>query len=466
MRRTLAVLAVAFLSLVAAAYAALRPRLVVVAQPQRPVEQPAAVVTSSGGALSVTAQLDRAYVSETGGGEAYLEVDVMAAGRPDEGPRVPVNAVLIVDRSGSMTGPKLQRAKDAARELLSKLNGDDRFALIDFGSDARVLVPSMAATGAAKERALELVERLEAQGGTNLSAALELAAPELQRGHALSRADKIFLASDGQANEGISTRNGLLAVARRAFGMSTTVSTFGVGEDYDEDIMTALAAQAGGLTHFIRTADEIVPAFRAELSRATKAVARDVRLQIRPAAGSRVLSVIGYESDGGWVRLPDFAAGERRRVLVKLELGPGKGTAELAQLSVGFLGDDGAQRSFNASARATYTADARLADKRDNAAAFNGARAEANWLAGEAASLLSAGHRGEAMKKMGRMRALRGFASGVGAVSKKEQVRLDDEMNNYDAMFGQTVAVGAGAPAPAPAKAAKQQAFDVTREAY
>ena len=462
MRRTLIVLAVSLCSLAAAAFAALRTRL----QPPQPGDKPPAVVSRSG-VLSVSAQLDRAFVSETGGGEAYLEVDVMADGEGGgEGMRVPVNAVLVLDRSGSMTGPKLWRAKDAARELLSRLNGDDRFALVDFGSTARLLVPSMAASGANKERALALVNALEAEGGTNMSAAFDLAAPELAKGRGQGRADKIFLASDGQANEGISSRTGLLEVARRDFGSAATVSTFGVGEDYDEDLMTSLAAQAGGLTHFIRGADEIVPAFRAELQRATRAVARNVRLVVQPAAGTRVASVIGYESDGGWVRLPDFAAGERRRVIVKLDLGAGKGTAELAKVQLSFLGEDGGAQSCTAAAAATFTADEKLASRRDAPAAFHGARAELNALANEAATLFSNGQRKEADQRVAKMRSLKAFAQAVPAAKPAERAQVAEELKSYEAMFDSTIPVDFGGPTPAPAKAAKQQAFDNSRATY
>ena len=470
MRRTVTVLAVAFLSLAAAAYAAVRRGLVHPSStrpPEERVQHPAPGLARAG-ALRLSAQLDRALISERGGGEAYLEVDVMADGMPDESAaRVPVNAVLVLDRSGSMTGPKLARAKEAARELLSRLNGDDRFALVDFGSSARLLVPSMAASGAAKERALALVNALEAEGGTNLSAALELAAPELAKGRAGGRADKIFLASDGQANEGISTRSGLLDVARRSFGDKTTVSTFGVGEDYDEDLMTALAAQAGGQTHFIRSGDELVPAFRAELSRASHAVARNVRLVVAPLAGARVERVIGYESDGGWVRLPDFAAGERRRVLVKLQLGPGKGVAEIARMTVTFDGEGQSEsQTLSAAATAAYTADEEKAARRDGAAAFQGARAEMADLANEAATLASRGKRAEAQMRLAKMRSLNAFAAGVPAAAPAEKKKMERELHAYESSIDSTIAVDFGGPADANAKGAKQQAFDTVRETY
>src|SRR5438874_734917 len=92
------------------------------------------------------------------------------------------------------------------------------------------------------------------------------------RGRAPSRLDKVFLATDGLANEGVSDRAGLLRIAARDFGRAT-VSTFGIGEDYDEDLLAALAAQGGGRTRFIHSASELEPAMRAELTRAARTVA-------------------------------------------------------------------------------------------------------------------------------------------------------------------------------------------------
>src|SRR5207253_2803882 len=113
-------------------------------------------------------------------------------------------------------------------------------------------------------------------------------------------------------------------------------STFGIGEDYDEDLMAALAAQAGGRTRFIASPDELLPAMRAELTRAARAIAKEVQLRISPSGAAQVVRVLGYDLRDGALRLPDFAAGEERRVLVKLALLPGSGEAELARVALSF----------------------------------------------------------------------------------------------------------------------------------
>src|SRR2546430_4753571 len=353
MLRTAVVLSLVLASATAAAVAALRPPH---KTPPPPADPPAVV---RDGALRLSARLDRSWL-DSRGGASYLEVGVQAEGMPESGPRTAVNAVLVVDRSGSMSGEKSARARDAARALIAALDGEDRLAIVDFASDAHLLLASAQVTPAFKEVALAQVSRLQATSGTNLSAALDLAAPQLERGRAASRLDKVFLATDGLANEGVSDRAGLLRIAARDFGRAT-VSTFGIGEDYDEDLLAALAAQGGGRTRFIHSASELEPAMRAELTRAARTVARDVRLEVRGWSGTRVVRVLGYGADGGSIRLPDFAAGEERRVLVKLSLAPAaEGDGEVARVALSFADPAGAGHRGGIVARGSFTGKAAL----------------------------------------------------------------------------------------------------------
>src|SRR5216684_419264 len=153
MLRTAVVLSLVLASATAAAVAALRaPR-----KPPAPAADPPAAIAREGG-LRLSARLDRRWV-DARGGASYLEIGVAADGVPERGPRTAVNAVLIVDRSGSMSGEKIARARDAARALIAELDGEDRLAIVDFASDAHLLLPSAAVTPALKEIALAQVAR-------------------------------------------------------------------------------------------------------------------------------------------------------------------------------------------------------------------------------------------------------------------------------------------------------------------
>jgi len=396
MGRTFALFAVALASLAAAAMAALlRPAA---PKPADPTPLPAATAVAPG--LRMRAFLERLYLPTDHGTNGYLEVDLVADADPVAGRRrVPVNALLILDRSGSMSGVKMDRARDAARALVRALLPEDRLAIVEFSSGASVILHSTPLTPQARSRAMEAIEELQPSGGTNLGAAFDAARPELAQGRGGGRVDKVFLASDGQANEGVADPAGLLRLARRDLG-DATLSTFGIGDDYDEDLLSALAAQAGGRARYIDSPEILAGAFRAELSRAAALVARDVRVRVTGLSGVSLDRVLGYEPDAGWVRVPDFAAGEERRVLVKLTIPPGRGLVDIAAVELAFAGATGEQRTARAVAQATFTSDASLLAQPPTQAAAAGASAEMAELAQQAALLQEQGDRRQARARL------------------------------------------------------------------
>jgi len=401
------------------------------------------------------AVLERLYLPEDRATRAYLQIDLAAdADRVARRERVPVNAVLIVDRSGSMSGAKIERARQAAAALVRSLGSDDRLAIVEFSSDASVLLASTSLNPRERSRALEAVAELHAAGGTNLSAAFDLAAPQLAQGRGGGRVDKVFLASDGQANEGISDRSGLLRLARERFG-NATLSTFGIGDDYDEDLMSALASQAGGRARYVDSPEILPGAFRAELDRAAALVARDVRVRVSGLSGASIDRVLGYQADGGWVRLPDFAAGEERRVLVKLTIPPGHGLSEIAAVELSFAGAAGEPRQARAVARATFTSDAGLLAQAPTQAAATGASAEMAELAEQAARYKESGDRRAARARLDAVSRIAREAAQAVPASSGELARLKD---GYERDVQEI-----DAPGDAASKKLKARTFDAVR---
>jgi Ca-activated chloride channel homolog len=451
MPRTFLVLALAVASLAAAATA----RLCRSFPTKGPVPTPVGSASASASGLRMQALLERLHLAEDRSTNAYLMVDLIAD--PDTGVRrapVPVNAVLILDRSGSMSGVKMERAREAARALVQALGAADRLAVVEFSSGASVLLRSTPLTPEARSRALSAIEELDPSGGTNMSAAFDAAAPELAEGRGGGRVDKVFLASDGQANEGISDRAGLLRLARRDFG-TATLSTFGIGDDYDEDLMAALASQAGGRARYVDSPEILPGAFRAELSRAAALVARDVHLKISGLSGASLDRVLGYEVDGGSVRIPDFAAGEERRVVAKLVIPPGRGLADIAAVELSFESAAGQPQRARVVAQAAFTSDAALLGRPPTQAAAAGASAEMAELAQQAAALQETGQRKQARLRLDAVRRIAARAAQAAPASATEVLRAADAYET-----GVTAIDSAG---DAASKRVKSKAFDAVR---
>jgi Mg-chelatase subunit ChlD/Arc/MetJ-type ribon-helix-helix transcriptional regulator len=163
---------------------------------------------------------------------------------------------LVVDRSGSMSGEKLEISKRACAKFLRSLDAEDQVAVITY--DDNVDVVTLLAR--ASEDFARKVERIQSGGSTNLYGGWVLGAKMVGQG------GKVVLLSDGLANVGRYTRAGDLerhaGISYQKFGVATT--TIGVGLDYDEALMAGMARAGGGGHYFAKTADKIMEAFSQE----------------------------------------------------------------------------------------------------------------------------------------------------------------------------------------------------------
>ncbi len=337
------------------------------AAPPSPVPSPPGPQTA-GDVLRLTATLSDPYILVAGRREVTLRADIEAARRAASPERAPVNLALVLDRSGSMAGEKIESCRQAARQLVSQLDERDRFALVTFGSDVTTLVNSTPVTPAARARMLSAIDGILEMGGTNMSGGLSAGLSELAANRGQYGTSRVILLSDGQANEGISDPAGLSALARRFASQGITLSAIGVGLDFNEYVMESLAEYGGGAYHFLSNAEALAGLFDAELKQAAQTAAVGVSLSFAPASGVSVAEVYGYlsEPQGGAtsVHLPDFAAGTRRSVVLRLLVDADKpGPLDIGRVTLRYAdaAQGGAPGSAAVSVAASATADPALA---------------------------------------------------------------------------------------------------------
>lgn len=287
-------------------------------QPEVAVRSRAAV----GAPLQLDAALTQARLLRSGDGRVDLAVVASAPALPSRS-RFPLHIALVLDRSGSMAGEKLAQARQAAREMIRRLSGEDYLAVIAYDSTVDVLVP-LSSVAERRAQLIAAVEGIDDRGGTNLGGGLSEGIRELQRMPSEQALHRVILISDGRANEGVTDPGQLNAMAERARRKSISISTMGVGLDYNEDLMMALADHGGGSYHFVDSATALAGIFSKELDSLFTTVAREMVLEVRPAAGVVVEQVFGYpdERRDGAVGIPlgDLSAGDRRTVSLALRV--------------------------------------------------------------------------------------------------------------------------------------------------
>lgn len=224
----------------------------------------------------------------------------------------PLRLALVVDRSGSMSGPKLEVAKRCAAWLVSRLRPTDELALVSFDDEVRLLAPIAPVEEGPLRTA---IGGLRPGGSTNLSGGW-LRGLEQLRGSG----GKVILLTDGQANVGILETGALTELARTGAREGVGTSTIGFGADFDEDLLTSLADAGGGNAHWAATPDEAPAIFARELEGLTNVAAQNVSVELRPGPHVEILGVLNEYPQvavGGGIQLElgDAYAGETRRVV-------------------------------------------------------------------------------------------------------------------------------------------------------
>lgn len=288
----------------------------------------ATVVTRGGkdGPVSFRGTLDRTAVLRGSDGTARIEL-VMAADDVADTSRSTHRAtdlVIVLDRSGSMSGDKIAHALGSVRELVGQLRDEDRFALVSYASDSQVDLP-LTPVAHGREQLERTLGNIFASGGTNMSAGLDLGLNLIDNAGPEGRAQRVprlILISDGHANEGDPSPHGLTERARRAARGEYMLSAVGVGADFNEYLMAAIADAGTGNYYYVRHAEDLGSVFASEFDAARTTVASGLAVRIEPAPGVRLVDAAGYpiESDGSAyvVRPGALFAGQERRIWLTL----------------------------------------------------------------------------------------------------------------------------------------------------
>jgi Ca-activated chloride channel family protein len=309
--------------------------------PALPAPPPVALTRSEGSKVGFATTLDRSAVALGGDGLVRVELTMRADDIADKA-RVDSDIVVVLDRSGSMSGDRIEKARGAVLALIEQLSERDRLGLVIFDNSAERLIQLEAAGPAAKARWRNLVRGIELGGGTNLSDGLDQGLALLEAGRQMGRAGRVLLLSDGEANAGDVSHEGLRARGQRAARAELVLSTVGIGEGFNEYLMAQVADAGTGNFHYLASADKLGSIIERELSSTRATVASALSVGIEPGSGVEVLDAGGYplERDGATVtfRPGSLFSGQERRVWVTLRVPSGQEqSVALGQVKLSYL---------------------------------------------------------------------------------------------------------------------------------
>lgn len=268
----------------------------------------------------------------------FVRVALEGIDIPRSGERTPVNVAIVLDRSGSMNGEKMRRAREAAEVAVDYLSNDDIVSVLAYDDVVEVVIPATKASD--KQRIKRAIRNIDSDGSTALFAGVSKGAQEVRKFFERNYVNRVILLSDGQANVGPSTPAELGSLGASLGKEGMTVTTIGLGAGYDEDLMTRLAGYSDGNHYFVESPRQLASIFDKEFGDVLSVVAQDVDVEIECADGVKPLRLLGREGEiiGQKVtsRLSQVYSEQQKYLLLEVEVPMGKHMQrkDIAQVSV------------------------------------------------------------------------------------------------------------------------------------
>ncbi|MCK5312983.1 MAG: VWA domain-containing protein, partial [Desulfobacteraceae bacterium] len=225
--------------------------------------------------------------------EVVIKVTLDAPMVPSSLERPPVNLSIVLDKSGSMNGEKIRQAKAAAIEAVQRLGVSDIFSLVVYDSNVHTIIPAQNVRDI--DQIISKINRISASGSTALFGGVSQGASEIRKYIGSEHVHRIILVSDGLANVGPASPAELGRLGAALIKENISVTTIGVGYDYNEDLMTRLSQKSDGNSYFVETGSELPHIFASELGDVLNVVAKKVKVAITMPDGVEPISIIGRE---------------------------------------------------------------------------------------------------------------------------------------------------------------------------
>lgn len=240
--------------------------------------------------------------------------------------RVSLNLSVVLDRSGSMGGSKIEKAKKAVEFIVENLSKSDIFSLVIYDDVIDTIIEANPI--AEKATILAKVRSITARNMTDLHGGMMEGVKQVRLNTNLEYRNVVLLLSDGLANVGITSRIQVGEAAKAVHDNDgITISTFGIGDDFDEDMLVNIADSASGEFYYIKSADDIPKFIEKEFKGLLATIASNIKVRVHPASGvniERILGVSLQDQKTQPLKLGDLRSGNNRLVILDLMLSPGK----------------------------------------------------------------------------------------------------------------------------------------------
>ncbi len=237
-------------------------------------------------ALSWDILLSQSQLCSLYGEQVFYLLVVIRPAAIAQGKRLPLNLCLVIDRSTSMQGTRLEHVKQAAHQVIDGLQDDDVLAVVTFSDRAEVILPSR--LGINRARAKTKISSILASGGTEILQGMQVGLAEIEKLHGRHVTSHLILLTDGQT---YGDEEDCIAEARLAGARRIGITAMGIGEDWNDDLLDEIAAQSGGVSAYIASPGQVRALLQQRVHGLGSVFAQGLTLKIRCAEGVKVESI-------------------------------------------------------------------------------------------------------------------------------------------------------------------------------
>jgi Ca-activated chloride channel family protein len=211
----------------------------------------------------------------------YMLVEVVPAPQsPDRrNHTTPLNLALVLDRSTSMKGVRLDKVKIAAQQIIEQLSPDDVLSVVSFSDRADVIIPASPVRDKTEKQAI--VSMMRADGGTEIFHGLSAGVEQCRRFVGTRKVNHLILLTDGRT---FGDEEQCLELAERAAKQGIAVSAMGIGEEWNDVFLDALASLTGGTSAYINAPSAVIRFLNERVRSLGNVFAERLHLSIAPDA--------------------------------------------------------------------------------------------------------------------------------------------------------------------------------------
>lgn len=211
--------------------------------------------------LTLNYYLSKEYVPASGEGQMLYTLIELGTGHAGVSKGMPFNLCLLLDRSGSMDGKKIENLKEAVKRVVDSLGEKDRISVVIFDDEVEVLLTNQIPSNKAEIK--NKIDSIIPRGGTQISDAMKKAMEEIKKGASANMVSRMLLLTDGQTWDDEPKCEELAAEAKKA-GIS--ISAVGLGDEWNENLLISIGEKSGGDSYWIENPEDIMERFTSEVS--------------------------------------------------------------------------------------------------------------------------------------------------------------------------------------------------------